>query len=68
MGKKPDVSHMRIFGSVAYAHIPKPFLKKFDVRSKKTILVGYQADSSNYRLYDLVTRTVSVSRDVIFEA
>lgn len=67
MGKKPDLRHMRIFGSVAYLHTLKQFVKKFDARSKKTILVGYQEDSSNYRLYNKETRTVSVSRDVIFD-
>lgn len=63
-GKKPDLSHIRIFGSEAFVHVPKMFTKKFDARAKRTLLVGYQGESSNYRLYNPDTKTVSVSRDV----
>ena len=65
-GEKPRVDHLRIFGSTAYAHIPKQFRKKFGPKSKKLIFVGYQENSSNYRLFDQTTRKVSVSRDVVF--
>lgn len=47
-------------------HIPKQFIKKFEARAKKMLLVGYQGDSANYRLYDPVTKRVSISRDVTF--
>lgn len=40
--------------------------KKFDARSKKAILVGYDGDSSNYRLYFSNTKTVYISRHVVF--
>lgn len=65
-GKKPNLNH-KIFGSVVYVHTPKQFVKKFyQARSKKTILVGYQGDSSNCRLYNCETMSVSVSRNVVF--
>lgn len=64
--QKPDLAHIRIFGSIAYAHIVKEFRKKFDAKSKKCIFVGYQGDSKNYRLYDLTSDRVITSRDVIF--
>lgn len=64
--EKPDLSHIRIFGSIAYAHITKESRKKFDAKSKKCVLVGYQGDSKNYRLYDPSADKVIVSRDVIF--
>lgn len=65
-GKTPDVSHLRVFGSDAYAHIDKQFRKKFVAKAIKMVLVGYQSDSPNYRLYDPRTKRVSMSRDVIF--
>lgn len=65
-GKRPCIDHLRIFGSEAFVHIPKQFTKKFDLRAKKKILVGYQDDSTNYRVYDPITKQVSVSRDVTF--
>ncbi|EZA46811.1 Copia protein [Ooceraea biroi] len=39
-GKVPDLQHLKIFGSVAYVHVPKMFTKKFDARAKKMLLVG----------------------------
>lgn len=63
--KKPHLDHIRVFGSEAYAHIPKQFRKKWDKKSQKLILVGYQADSCNYRLYNPQTGKIIISRDVI---
>ena len=65
-GEKPDLSHVRVFGSEAFVYVPKQFTKKFDARSKKVMLVGYEGNSSNYRLYNPETRTVTVSRNVVF--
>ena len=38
-GFKPAVSHLRIFGSKAYAHIPKADRKKLDPKAMKCIFV-----------------------------
>lgn len=64
--QKPNLVHIRIFGSIAYAHITKEFCKKFDAKSKRCILVGYQGDSKNYRLYNPSVDRIIISRDVIF--
>ncbi|KMQ88959.1 putative retrotransposon, partial [Lasius niger] len=66
-GKKPNLSHMRIFGSEAYVHVLNQLTKKLDARAKKMILVGYQGESANYRLYSHETKNVSISRDVVFQ-
>ena len=66
VGTKPHLEHLRIFGSQVFAHVPKQFTRKFDARSKPNIFVGYDGDSSNYRVYDPETKKVGVSRDVIF--
>lgn len=63
---KPNLDHIRIFGSEAYVNIPKQLTTKFDARAKRMLLVGYDGDSSNYRLYDPVSKKVTVSRDVVF--
>lgn len=65
-GRKPFVGHLRIFGSDAFAHVPKQCRSKFDDKARKVILVGYQGESTNYRLFDPVNRKVFVSRDVTF--
>jgi len=41
-----------MFGSEAYVHVPKQLRKKWDKKSQKMILVNYQCDSYNYRLYN----------------
>jgi len=65
-GLKPTVSHLRIFGSKAYAHIPKVDRKKLDPKSLKCIFFGYGTEYKAYKLYNPVTHNVFASRDVIF--
>lgn len=67
-GTKPDISHFRVFGSRAMAHIPKEKRKKFDAKSKEYIFVGYMEIQKGYRLMDKETNRTIASRDVkIFE-
>ena len=40
-GKKPDIFHVRIFGSIAFVHVPDEKWQKLDPKSEKCILVGY---------------------------
>ncbi|GJR27088.1 retrovirus-related pol polyprotein from transposon TNT 1-94 [Tanacetum coccineum] len=64
---KPTVSHLRIFGSIAYVHVPSQRRSKLDDRSKKHVFVGYKKQSKGYKLYNPVTRNVVVTRDMEFE-
>lgn len=66
MNKKPRINHMRIIGSVCYAHIPVQKRKKMDKKATKGYLVGYDGNE-RYRIYIKETGTVICSRDVIFE-
>ena len=49
-GKKPEVSHLRIFGYPMYTHIPKEKRTKLDPSEKKGIYVGYSEISKAYRI------------------
>lgn len=66
-GEKPDLSHTRTFGCSAFARVPDSLRKKWDVKSRELIFVGYENESSNYRLFDLQSGRITVSRDVIFD-
>ena len=66
MGKKPSVSHLRVFGCRAFAHVPKDERGKLDQKAKSCILVGYGEETKGYRLYDANKKKVILSRDVIF--
>ena len=65
-GDRPAVEHLRVFGSTAYAHIPKDSRKKLDSKTRKCILVGYGSVKKGYRLYDRETSQVLFSRNVKF--
>nr|GEY11540.1 retrovirus-related Pol polyprotein from transposon TNT 1-94 [Tanacetum cinerariifolium] len=65
-GLKPTVSHLHVFGSIAYVHVPSQRRLNHDDRSDKHVFVGYDKQSKGYKLYNPVTRKVVVSRDVEF--
>jgi hypothetical protein len=64
-GKRPNLNHIRKFGSTVFRHIPKKLRKKLDKRSMKGRLVGYESDSGLYRVYHPQSGKVKISRDVI---
>jgi hypothetical protein len=50
-GKKPEVSHLNIFGFLVFEHIPKEKRTKLDPSGKKGIFVGYFEVSKAFRIY-----------------
>lgn len=64
VGKRPNLGHLRVFGSQAYVHVPKQFTRKFDARAQPRVFVGYQDDLANYRVYDPESKKINVSRNV----
>jgi hypothetical protein len=65
-GINMNVSHLRTFGCIAYAHIPSELRKKLDDRSDKCIFTGYNETSKSYRLYNPISKKLILSRDVKF--
>jgi hypothetical protein len=65
---KPDISHLRVFGAVAYAKIVpiEAAGGKLNPRSIKARLIGFNK-TAGYHLWNPATRTFFNSRDVIFE-
>ena len=49
-GSKPVVSAMRVFGSRAYAHVPKELRNKLDPVSRKGVFVGYEPGAKAWRV------------------
>ncbi|XP_033145473.1 uncharacterized protein LOC103839411 isoform X1 [Brassica rapa] len=66
-GHKPDVSHMRMFGSICYIHVLDQKRRKLDVKAKRGVFVGYSNQSKGYRVLILENEKIEVSRDVEFE-
>ena len=41
-GKKPSLSHLRVFGCDAYVHVAKEKRTKLDNKSERCIFIGYK--------------------------
>ncbi len=66
-GKKPNVSHLKVFGYIAYVHVPDEKRSKLDPKAKKCIFIGYSLEQKGYRCFNPFTQKLQVSRDVVFD-
>ena len=66
-GKKPEVSHLKIFGCPIFIHIPKEKRNKLEPSGKKRIFVGYCEVSKAFRIYIPGHRHIEINRDVTFD-
>ncbi|KAK2438598.1 putative mitochondrial protein [Trifolium repens] len=62
-GRKPNVKHLKVFGSICYKHIPDAKRGKLDDRSETMIFIGYHSTGA-YKLYNPRNNKVTMSRDV----
>lgn len=65
--RKPNLSHLRVFGCICYARTEKAGRKKLDNRSRALVHLGTELGSKSYRLFDPITKRIVVSRDVVFD-
>lgn len=67
-GRRPNISHLKVFGCRCYIHDNgKSQLGKFDPRSEEGVFVGYAMDSKAYKVYNKRTRKVEESIHVVFD-
>ncbi|KAL2250124.1 UNVERIFIED_CONTAM: Retrovirus-related Pol polyprotein from transposon RE2 [Sesamum indicum] len=64
--KKPTYEHIKVFGCLCFAANVFPFKKKFEPRATRCIFLGYVQGIKGYKVMDLSTRKIHVSRDIIF--
>ena len=65
-GKRPDISHLRIFGSPVYIHVTKDARKKLEPTAEVGIFVGYTDMPHNYCVYFPDSRKNVVRQDIKF--
>lgn len=65
-GYKPHVGHFGIFGCISYSHILDVLRKKLDDKEVRCIFVSYSEESKAYKLYNLETKNLVISRGVKF--
>ncbi len=61
ISKKPDVSHLRVFGYIAYVHVPDEKKSKLDPKAKKCIFIRYSLEQKGYRCFNPSTQKLQVS-------
>jgi hypothetical protein len=66
-GRKPDLSHLKVFGCIAYVHVPDELRTKLDPKVEKCVFIGYSLEQKRYKCYNPVTCEMKVSRDVVFD-
>jgi hypothetical protein len=65
-GKEPFLTHLKVFVCDAYVHVPKENKSKLDNKVEKCIFIGYKYGLKGYNLWNLETKKVVYSRDVVF--
>jgi hypothetical protein len=63
-GFKPNVDHLKVFGSPCYVLQPKVKRRKLNQKADMGILIGYSTKSKAYKIYYLKSNKVVIARDV----
>ena len=64
--KKPVYSHLRNFGCLCFPTTLKTHKDKFEPRAVPHIFIGYPFNTKGYKVLNLATKRIHVSRDVLF--
>jgi hypothetical protein len=65
-GRKPAVSHLWVFGCLAFTK-ELGHIGKLDDRSTLGVFIGYTEGSKAYRILDPGTLRVHTARDIVFD-
>jgi hypothetical protein len=66
IGKKPDISHLKIFGCIAYVHVPDEKNSKLNQKVKKCIFIKYSLKQKGYRCFNPSTWKLQMNKYVVF--
>jgi hypothetical protein len=58
IGKKPSLTHLRVFGCESCVHAPKENKSKLDKKVEKCIFIGFKDDLKGYNIWNLETKKV----------
>lgn len=66
-GRKSGIAHLKVFGSLCYVHVPTELRLKLEPNSVKGVFAGYATSEKGYRVYDPISKKLTLSRDIIFD-
>ena len=58
----PNISPLRVFGSMCFKHVPEQERKKMDDRSEVLVLIGYHSIGA-YKLYSPIEDKMVIIKD-----
>jgi transposase InsO family protein len=65
--RKPDVSHLKVWGCLAYVHVQKDKRDASGSHIEKCIFVGYPTEYKAWEFYNPVTRKMVISERAVFD-
>ncbi|CAL2276796.1 unnamed protein product [Prunus armeniaca] len=66
-GRKPGIAYLKVFGSLCYVHVPNELRHKLEPKSVKGAFVGYATCEKGYRIFEPISKKLTLSRDVTFD-
>ena len=67
LGKKPNVSYFRVFGSKCFILNKKSKTSKFAPKVDEYFLLGYASNAHGYRVFNKTSSCVEIACDVTFD-
>ena len=65
-GYKPLIKNLKVFGYLCFTHVPQNKRDKLDKKAEPGVFIGYSLISKAYRIFQLDSKKIIISRDVSF--
>ena len=66
-GRKPDVSHLRVWGCTAYVHIQKDKRAGLGSHMEKCVFIGYPQGYKGWKFYNPTTKKTVIAERADFD-